>query len=94
MDGKPLRNDDLSVSAGWGHVQSSRTGSTLVMPGSGTAKQRDYTVAERDALLEEAKTQGTDAAKVFELLGQHTFDIHLNDGAIWKNVPDKVWGYS
>jgi hypothetical protein len=94
IGGKPLSDDDLSVTAGWGHVQISRTGSTLVMPGTGVAKQRDYTVAERDALLEEAKTQGIDALDVFELLGQRTLDVHLNAAAIWTNVPAEVWDYT
>jgi hypothetical protein len=52
-NGKPLSSDDLSLSVGWGHVQTSRTGSMLVMPGTGLAKQRDYTDAERAALSEE-----------------------------------------
>jgi hypothetical protein len=40
----------LSLVSGWGHVQTSRTGSTLVMPGIGLINERDYTSAERAAL--------------------------------------------
>jgi hypothetical protein len=92
-DGKPLSDEDLAVSAGWGHVQTSRTGSTLVMPGSGFAEERDYTIAERTALSEEGKTVGNDKL-VFDLLGDRTFDIYLNDNVMWTNVPIKVWQYT
>ena len=27
------------------------------------------------------------------MLGETTFDIHLNDSAYWCNVPSAVWGY-
>jgi len=31
---------------------------------------------------------------VLDLLGRTTFDIHLNGGAYWSNVPSNVWGYT
>ncbi|MBA7713242.1 hypothetical protein ES703_122242 [subsurface metagenome] len=41
-----------------------------------------------------AEKQGIPAEKAFELLGERTFDIYLNDVAYWKNVPTKVWEYT
>ena len=93
-NGKPLSDEDLSVSAGWGHVQTSRTGSMLVMPGTGFANERDHTAAERAALSEEAKALGVTGESIFDLLGHRTFDIHLNAAAMWTNVPSKVWDYT
>ena len=93
-NGKPLGDDDLSLSAGWGHVQTSRTGSTLIMPGTGLANERDYTAAERSSLSEEAKAVGVSDESIFDLLGHRTFDIHLNAAAMWTNVPSKVWDYT
>lgn len=93
-DGKPISDKDLSVSAGWGHVQTSRTGSTLVMPGTGLSEERDYTAAERAALSEEAKALGINDESIFDVLGHRTFDIHLNADAMWTNIPSKVWDYT
>ena len=30
----------------------------------------------------------------FDLLGQSTHDIFLNESACWRNVPEKVWDYT
>jgi phage portal protein BeeE len=60
------------------------------MPGTGLAKERDYTAAEHAALSEEAKAFGINDESIFDLLGHRTFDIHLNVDAIWRNVPSKV----
>lgn len=30
----------------------------------------------------------------FQLLGERTFDVHLNADAMWTNVPVKVWDYT
>jgi hypothetical protein len=64
------------------------------MPGTGLAKERDYTAAERAALSAEAKALMIDDESVFAVLGQSTFDIHLNSDAMWMNVPITVWDYS
>jgi hypothetical protein len=91
----PHRKDGKTrtEAAGWGHVQTSRTGSTLVMPGMGLATERDYTSDERGALLEEPQALGEDETIIFDLLGHQTFDIHLNAEAVWTNVPSNVWNY-
>ena len=91
--GKTLDDADLAVSAGWGHVQSSRTGSVLVMPGLGLIDERDYTPTERAALEQEAKAVGVSSATVLSLLGERV-DIHLNADAVWANVPTNVWAYT
>jgi predicted helicase len=94
QNGKALTDNDLTVSAGWGHVQTSRTGSTLVMPGLGRTKERDYTAVELKALAEEAKALGISADGILELLGKRTVDVYLNPGVIWSNVPANVWAYT
>ena len=52
------------------------------MPGKGRAVERPYTSTERAAL--------SDALPV---LGETTFDIHLNGEAFWRNIPADVWDY-
>ena len=53
-----------------------------VMPGTGRARERDYTSEERGAL-----------GVTRPLLGESTFDIYLNERALWRNVPAAVWNY-
>lgn len=92
-NGKPLTDDDLALSAGWGYVQTSRTGSTRIMPATGIIHERDYTATERAALSDEAKMLGMTAETTFELLGNGTTDVYLNADAMWTNVPANVWDY-
>lgn len=93
-NGKPLDESDLALTAGWGHVQTSRTGSILVMPGLGLVNEREYTSSERAALEEEGKALGMTSAAVFTLFGERTLDIHLNANAMWANVPKNIWAYN
>jgi hypothetical protein len=93
-NGKALSDDDLTVRAGWGHVQTSRTGSTLVMPGLGLVNERDYTPGERGGLEQEAKALGMSDDAVIALLGNRTLDVHMNADAMWTNVPANVWAYT
>ena len=76
--GRNMDGDDFSVTAGWGHFGTG----DAVMPGQGRVEERPYTVEERVALRDSAET-----------LGETTFDIYLNDGAYWRNVPANVWNY-
>jgi SAM-dependent methyltransferase len=92
--GKPLQDSDLSLSAGWGHVQMATAGSVLVMPGLGLVNERDYAAGERFALEQEGKTLGLSSDAVFALLGNRTLDVHLNTDAMWTNVPINVWAYT
>ena len=77
-DGHNMNGDDFALTAGWGHFGTG----DAVMPGSGRSVPRGYTPSEREAL--------GDAADV---LGDSTFDIHLNGTARWSNVPAAVWNY-
>ena len=77
-DGHNMTGDDFAVTAGWGHFGTG----DAVMPGQGKIQGRAYTDAERAALGDAADN-----------LGDTTFDIHLNDNALWCNVPAAVWNY-
>ena len=77
-DGRNMAGDDFALTAGWGHFGTG----DAVMPGQGRAAVRDYTSAERQALGE-----------AVAVLGDTTFDVHLNDNARWSNVPAAVRNY-
>ncbi len=76
--GRSMAGDDYSMTAGWGHVGQGEA----VMPGQGRAEVREFTAQERAAMGGSA-----------ELLGKTTFDVYLNDGAYWRNVPEALWNY-
>jgi len=59
----------------------------------GKLLEREYSVPERKAILEGAKTLHLSDKQIFELLGEKTFDIYLNDTAYWSNIPSRVWDY-
>ena len=77
-DGGNMAGNDFDVTAGWGHFGSGQA----VMPGQGRVVERRYTSKEREAMGE-----------AISVLGNRTYDIHLNDRAYWSNVPGSVWGY-
>ena len=52
------------------------------MPGKGRAVERAYTPTERTAL-----------SHALPVLGETTFDVHLNGEAFWRNIPAAVWDY-
>ncbi len=76
--GRNMAGDDFALTAGWGHYGTGEA----VMPGQGRAVERAYTPEERAAL-----------GNALPSLGETTFDIHLNDRAFWRNVPEAVWHY-
>ena len=78
VSGRNLAGDDFAVTAGWGHYGQG----DAVMPGQGRAIERSFSAVECATL--------SDASSV---LGERTFDIYLNDGAFWRNVPAAVWNY-
>ncbi len=80
---------DLVVAAGWGRRNRSGIGS-----GKGRFRVRDYSPEERALIVQGGKELGFDAGVVFEVLGQQTCDLYLNDVAYWKNVPEKVFSYT
>ena len=88
--GGQLQPKQLAVTAGWGHAGQNG----VVMPGKGKAVERDYTVEEKQAIVNGSEQQGIPPEKAFVLLGERTFDIYLNEVAYWKNIPTKVWEYT
>ena len=91
--GKGLDTDDLKLTVRWGAIQNAGSG-RIVMPGPGLTSQRAYTDAERAALTNEGKAIGLSLDEVLALLGDTTFDIHLNADTWWGNVPARVWDYT
>ena len=88
--GGQLQPKELAVTVGWGHAGQNG----VVMPGKGKAVERYYTEEEKRSIVSGAEKQGIPAQKAFELLGERTFDIYLNEVAYWKNIPTKVWHYT
>ena len=77
-DDRNMANKDFAITAGWGHFGKG----DAVMPGQGRVTERAYTPEERTAL-----------GDALSVLGQTTFDIHLNSRALWRNVPAAIWRY-
>ena len=69
---------EIAVTAGWGH----RGSGDAVMSGQDRAVERTYTPAEHTAWTD-----------VFPVLGETTFDVHLNGEAFWHNILAAVWNY-
>jgi Type ISP C-terminal specificity domain len=93
-DAKSLELEDLVLTVGWGSTQQSSTGGTIVMPGKGLAKLRDYTTSEHEALIREGSALGLTRDQTLSLIGDRTLDVHLTANAWWSNVPSRVWDYS
>ncbi|RKD71031.1 type ISP restriction/modification enzyme [Rhizobium sp. WW_1] len=91
--GKLIEAADLALTVGWGSAQSSASG-TIVMPGRGMTKVRDYSPEERAALDKEAADQGMTLNALLQLVGGKTYDVYLNNETYWANIPEKVWDYS
>ena len=72
VSGGNMVASDFSANAGWGHFGSG----DAVMPGTGRARQREFTPGEHTTL-----------AHAIPTLGDSTFDIWLNERAFWRNVP-------
>ena len=77
-DGRNMTGDDFALTAGWGHLGAGGA----VMPGQGRAAERIFTPDERTAMDD-----------ALPILGETTFDVHLNHRAFWRNVPAAVWNY-
>jgi hypothetical protein len=63
------------------------------MPGKGRAEEREYMIAEREAIEAGAAALGIPAKEALARLGKTTYDVYLNGGAYWRNVPSGVWDY-
>ena len=79
----------MALAANWGY----RDGRGAVMAGSGRVEERSYTDAECAAVESGVAAVGLDAVHAFDLLGDRTFDVALNNEAYWANVPAEVWSY-
>ena len=80
FDGKPLdETEDLKITAGWGHVGKDG----ITTPGQGRFVQRQPTEMEMAGFSQRGHE--------ISLLGTTTLDIYLNDGCMWRNIPEKVW---
>ena len=79
VGGGALTEEDLAVTAGWGHAGKGG----VTMPGKGKIIGRDYTEKERASVGEAIK-----------LLGEHTCDVYLSEVAYWSNIPLRVWEYT
>ena len=77
-DGRNMTDAHFAVTAGWGR----RGSGDVVMPGKGRAVERSYTPTEH-IVLEDS----------LPMLGETTFDVHLNGEAFWRNIPAAVWDY-
>ncbi len=80
---------DLALTMGWGH--GGKGG--ITMPGKGKAVNRPYSPEELDAIREGAQPLGITLEQALAHLGETTYDIYLNELALWCNVPEKVWNY-
>jgi hypothetical protein len=85
-----LKESELALKAGWGHAGKGG----ITMPGKGKLLERDYSPAERKAVLDGARALGLSGENTFEHLGENTCDIYLNDVAYWSNIPIRVWQYT
>lgn len=91
-DEKAINPDagDLAVTAGWGHGGNGKP----VIPGAGRLARREYAPEERAPIQTGAAALGLSAAEAFARLGEGTLDVSLNPAVYWRNVPEKVWGYT
>ena len=76
--GRNMAGDDFAVTAGWGHSGAG----DAVMPGRGRVVERSYAPEESAAI-----------GDVRDVLGDRTFDVHLNGEAFWRNIPAAIWDY-
>jgi predicted helicase len=79
----------LELTAGWGHAGKDG----VTMPGKGKIVEREYTSEELEAINQGAQSLGLTLEEALNLIGTTTCDIYLNDIALWRNVPKRVWEY-
>ncbi len=81
---------ELTVTAGWGHAGKGG----VTMPGAGKLVKRAYSPEEAAAITAGVEPLGLNREEAQTRLGESTRDVYLNDVAYWRNVPEKVWGYT
>jgi hypothetical protein len=90
VGGGSLKESNLALTAGWGHEGSGG----IIMPGRGKLIDREYSPAERKAILNGSRTLGLSETVAFACLGENTCDVYLNNIAFWSNIPSRVWDYT
>ncbi len=85
----PGEIEENAITVGWGHGGQGG----VTMPGRGRLQLRAYSADERAAIEQGAKTLGLTAKAAFEQLGKQTYDVYLNDGQYWRNIPENAWDY-
>ncbi len=81
---------DLEMRSTWGR-QDARG---VVMAGNARPNKRPYSDEERITMKGWGNPLGLAAADILAPLGEATNDVPLNDRVYWRNVPDRVWGYT
>jgi hypothetical protein len=84
-----LVGNNLAVTARWGYHSGG-----AVMPGLGDAREREYTSEELTAIEQGGQTLGLGLDDTLALLGDTTYDLHLNDTTCWANIPAQVYAYT
>jgi hypothetical protein len=87
----PKSGISLAVTCGWGHEQKEMS---IVMPGRGVLKVREYTDQEMAAIAEGASDASISVDEVLNHWGKRTSDVYLNNETLWSNVPESVWRYT
>ncbi len=90
VSGRGLDDDELKVTAGWGHAGQNG----VTMPGRGQRTSRAYTENELAAFDRGARAFGMNRDAILACLGEGTGDVWLNDAAFWSNVPRGVWDFT
>lgn len=88
--GGPLGEADFALTAGWGHP--GKTGTT--MPARGRTNERRWTDDELGTVEAGSVALGLDASEAVALLGETVLDVYLNEHALWRCVPKRVWEYT
>ena len=83
-----ISSTNLAVNAGWGSCDSQGR----INPGHGRTKPRNWTEAEKKAMVAGFAEDGIGETRGFNLLGP-AVDVYLNDTTCWCGVPEAVWNY-
>jgi hypothetical protein len=88
------KGKSFALSVGWGHVQTNKNGSRIVMPATGRLTERNWTDAERVSLAALADRHELTLDALLNLIGSTAVDVHMNADAKWEGVPANAWSYT
>lgn len=88
------KGKSFALSVGWGHVQTNKNGSRIVMPATGRLTERHWTDAERVSLAALADRHRLTLDTLLNLIGSTAVDVHMNAEAKWEGVPANAWSYT